>query len=100
MAKEKKSQAPKKTAAKEAAEIDLEALKEPGFLLDPDDPFAEGTARTYAAAKGIDTPRLPVVLPFADKLTKTALQNYIVRAAGGGDNKRADSARSALGKCK
>jgi len=42
-------------------------LSEPGFLLEVDDPFAEGTLRTYQELKGIDGLRLPFVLPFKDK---------------------------------
>lgn len=75
-------------------------LKVPGFFLDLDDPFAEGTLRTYQKLKGIGGLRLPHVLPYKDKKTKAALQNYILRAAGGGDNVRADAARRAMEKIK
>jgi len=75
-------------------------LNVPGFLLELDDPFAEGTLRTYQKLKGIGGLRLPHVLPYKDKKTKGALENYILRAAGGGDNKRADAARRAMEKAK
>jgi len=44
-------------------------LKVPGFLLEVDDPFAEGTLRKYEELKGMDELRLPYVLPFKDKGT-------------------------------
>lgn len=44
-------------------------LNVPGFLLEVDDPFAEGTLRKYEGLKGIDGSRLPFVLPFKDKGT-------------------------------
>lgn len=72
----------------------------PGFLLDIGDPVAEGTLRTYQRLKGITGLRLPCVLPYKDKASIAALENYILRAEGGGDAKRAESARKALEKCK
>lgn len=75
-------------------------LKVPGFLLEVDDPFAEGTLRTYQKLKRVDGLRLPYVLPYKDKMTKVALENYIMRASGGGDNKRAVAAREAVKKVK
>ena len=75
-------------------------LNVPGFLLEVDDPFAEGTLRTYQRLKGIGGLRLPHVLPYKDKKTKESLQSYIRRAAGGGDNARADAARRAMEKIK
>ncbi len=90
----------KKIAAEVTGVVDAAALKVPGFLLDPEDPFAEGAARTFAAVKRVEIPRLPIVLPFKDKASKPALESYIVRAAGGGDNERAERARAALKKCK
>jgi hypothetical protein len=75
-------------------------LNVPGFLLDTDDPFAEGTLRTYQKLKGIGGLRLPHVLPFKDKKTKETLKNYILRAAGSGDKVRADAARRAMEKAK
>lgn len=75
-------------------------LKVPGFLLDVDDPVAGGTLRAYQRLKGIDGLRLPYVLPYKDKATKTALEDYILRADGSGDNKRAEAARMAMEKCK
>ena len=70
----------------------------PGFLLDIDDPFAEGTARTWARIKSISVPRLPIVLPYSDPKTAEAIKNYIVRANGGSDDKRVKAARKALEK--
>lgn len=75
-------------------------LSVPGFLLELDDPFANGTLRTYQKLKGIGGLRLPHVLPFKDKKTKPTLKNYILRAAGSGDNVRADAARRAMEKAK
>lgn len=72
----------------------------PGFLLEIDDPVAEGTLRTFQQLKGIDGLRLPHVLPYKDKVTKVALESYILRAEGCGDTKRADVARKAMEKCK
>ena len=95
---------PRKTivqnAPDETGTVDAAAMKRPGFLLDTDDPFAEGTARVYTKAKGMDSARLPLVLPYDDAGTKAALESYIVRAAGGGDNERAGKARAALEKIK
>lgn len=82
----------------ETGTVDAAAMKAPGFLLDTDDPFADGTARVFAKAKGMDSARLPFVLPYDDADTKAALQSYIVRAAGGGDSDRAGKARAALEK--
>lgn len=73
-------------------------LKVPGYLLEVDDPFAEGTLRTYQRLKGVDGLRLPYVLPYKDKVTKAVLGNYILRAEGSGDTKRANAAREAMKK--
>ena len=75
-------------------------LNVPGFLLEVDDPFAEGTLRTYQKLKGIAGMRLPCVLPDKDKFTRPAVESYILRAAGGGDNERAETARKAMKKIK
>ena len=71
-----------------------------GFLLDIEDPFAEGTLRTYQKLKGVDGLRLPYVLPYKDKVTKEVLENYILRAEGGGDTERVNAARKAMKKIK
>lgn len=42
-------------------------LNVPGFLLETDDPFAEGTLRTFQKMKGISGCRLPFVIPYKDK---------------------------------
>lgn len=76
------------------------SLKVPGFLLDIDDPFAEGAARAFGTAKGITAPRLPCVLPYKDAASAKALKSYILRANGGGDTKRAGKAAAALEKIK
>ena len=86
--------------AKVMEAVDMAALKVPGFLLDQGDPFAAGAARTYAAAKKMDPPRLPIVLPFRDPASRPALDSYIQRAAGGGDSERVKAAAEALNKCK
>jgi len=75
-------------------------LNVPGFLLEVDDPFAEGTLRTYQKLKGIGGLRLPHVLSYKDKETKATLENYILRANGGGDTKRVEAARKAMERCK
>lgn len=41
--------------------------REPGFLLEIDDPFAVGALRTYARLKNLDGLHLPFVLPFKSK---------------------------------
>lgn len=75
-------------------------LQVPGLLLEVKDPFADGTARTFAKLAGCDVPSLPCVIPFKDKHAKAAIENYIVRAEGGGDKERADAAHKALSKVK
>lgn len=75
-------------------------LNVPGFLLEVDDPVAGGTLRTYQRLKGVDNLRLPYVLPYKDKATKVALENYILRAEGSGDIKRAEAGRKAMERCK
>ena len=75
-------------------------LNVPGFLLEVDDPVAAGTLRAYQKLKGIASLRLPYVLPYKDKATKDALENYILRANGCGDTKRAQVARKAMEKIK
>lgn len=75
-------------------------LNVPGFLLEIDDPFAEGTLQTYQNLKRIDGLRLPYVLPYKDKMTKQALENYILRAEGSCDIKRAEIVREAMKKIK
>ena len=75
-------------------------LNVPGFLLELDDPFAAGTLRTYQQLKKTDGLRLPFVLPYKDKVTNATLQNYILRAGGGGDNEKVKAARRAMEKVK
>ena len=75
-------------------------LNVPGFLLEVDDPVARGTLRAYQNSKGLTDLRLPYVLPYKDKKTRTALENYILRADGCGDCKRAETGRKAMEKCK
>lgn len=57
----------------------------PGFPLEVDDPVAAGTLRAYQKLKGLTDLRLPYVLPYKDKDTKAALENYILRAEGSGN---------------
>ena len=78
----------------------IPALNVPGFLLEVNDPVAAGTLRAYRKLKGIEGLRLPFVLAFKDKSTKAALENYILRADGCGDTKRAQAARKAMEKIK
>lgn len=75
-------------------------LNVPGFLLEVDDPVARGTLRTYQRLKGLTDLRLPYVLPYKDKKTKAALENYILRADGCCDRKRAKAGREAMKKIK
>lgn len=75
-------------------------LNVPGFLLELDDPFAGGALRTYQKLTGSSELRLPFVLPNKDKRTRAALENYIVRASGGGDIERAKAARRTMEKVK
>ncbi len=75
-------------------------LNVPGFLLEIDDPVARGTLRAYQKLKGVDGLRLPFVLPYKDKMTKQALENYILRAEGSGNYKRAETAQKAMERCK
>lgn len=75
-------------------------LNVPGFLLEVDDPFAAGTLRAYQKEKRVGGLKLPYVLPYKDKVTRVALESYILRAAGGGDMERADAAREAVKKVK
>jgi len=75
-------------------------LNVPGFLLEIDDPVAAGTLRAFKRLTGNDGLSLPCVLPFKDKSTKAALENYILRAEGSGDYERANAARGAMKKVK
>lgn len=75
-------------------------LNVPGFLLEIDDPVAAGTLRAYQRLKGLTDLRLPYVLPFKDKATKAALENYILRAEGSGNYERAEAAHKAMEKTK
>lgn len=68
-----------------------------GFLLDRDDPFAEGTLRDYNRLYGTDE-RLPIALGDKDRHTAGLLKMYYIRAAGGCDKDRADAAKEALKK--
>lgn len=73
-----------------------------GFLLTPGDPYAASVARTYARLKGLEPAAvsLPLVLPFDDPATPATLNDYVLRANGGGDWARARPAEEALRKCK
>lgn len=73
-------------------------LSEDGFLLSIDDPFAEGALRIFKALKNEDNLCLPVLLPFKDGNSKATLENYILRARGGGDIERVDVAGEAMKK--
>ena len=80
-----------------------------GFLLEKGDPFSEAAERVFIKNGGvgvktvvrrIEKSRLPMILPYSDPATKTALEGYLLRAEGGGDHKREQAARAALKKCK
>ena len=84
-------------AAKEAQSAAKAKLNKKGFVLDRNDPFAEGAVRDYNRLKKADE-RVPFVLDLTDRTTPEILEKYIVRAAGGGDSKRAAAAGDALKK--
>lgn len=73
-----------------------------GVLIDVGDPFGLGAVRAYrgAGGKSKQPDRLPFVLPEGEEASKKALENYLLRADGGGDKKRAEIARKALKKFK
>jgi len=71
-----------------------------GFLLEVDDPYAAGTLRTYERLSKKQGLKLPYVMPYKDKVTVEAINNYIIRASGGGDIERVKRATKALEKCK
>ena len=88
-------------AADVAGDVNAASLNVKGFLLDHEDPFADGAARAYAKAKKKETPcRLPFVLPFNDPDSRIAIASYIQRAGGAGDAERVKAATDALKKCK
>ena len=83
--------------------------KKDGFLLEVDDPYALSVERTFIKAGGIPQrvivrkigdSLIPLVMPFDDPATRTALESYITRAQGAGDSNRASAAKAALQKCK
>jgi hypothetical protein len=71
-----------------------------GFVLAADDSFGAGALRVYAKAAGYTGLALPAVLPYKDPATRTALESYIVRARGAGDEARVKAAEEALAKTK
>lgn len=88
-----------KARAMEMSAVRPAKLNVDGFLLDTKDPFAAGTASTWAKSKKTDVPGLPMVLPYADKdATIAALRNYIIRATGADDGARMKKAVDALKK--
>ena len=76
------------------------SLKVPGFLIEKGDPFGEGVARIYGQLNSTEPPTVPFVVPFINKNAKAAIGNYILRAKGASDSKRAAAAEEALKKCK
>jgi len=70
-----------------------------GFTLASDDPFAAAALRLYCTAAKIAQASLPAVLPYKDAASVPALQSYIVRASGAGDEARVKAAEAALAKC-
>ena len=80
-----------------------------GFLLEADDPYGLSVERTFIKAGGIpqrvvvckiEDSLIPLVMPYDDPATRTALESYIIRAEGSGDIQRAVEAKAALQKCK
>lgn len=72
-----------------------------GFVLETDDPFAKGAMNNYIKYPGTRSkqkPSLPFVIPYAEKAGRAAMQNYIVRAQGGCDVKRAQAGKLELDK--
>ena len=83
--------------------------KKDGFLLEADDPYSLSVEREFIKAGGIpqrvivrkiEDSLIPLVMPFEDPATRTALESYIIRAEGSGDIQRAVEAKAALKKCK
>ena len=88
---------------------DTSGNKTDGFLLEADDPYGLSVERTFVEAGGIPQrvivrkiadSLIPLVMPYDDPATRTALESYITRAQGAGDTERAAAARMALKKCK
>lgn len=77
-------------------------LSEKGFLLGVGDPYAAGVLRTYGKAAKQPQLHLPFVIPFGrtKAATVAALTDYVLRARGAGDAKRAGPAEQALAKMK
>lgn len=91
----------KKTKAKQEKEVPKATKKEgvPILSISAGDPFVDGVVRHIGKAEEksrIDVNARPLVIPAVDPVALSAVENYIVRAAGAGDTKRADSARQAL----
>ncbi len=77
-----------------ARQVDLNVK---GFMLETDDPFAEGTLRTFGRLTGAEGLHLPYVLPYKNPATREALVNYITRISSG-DPARAKAAEDVLKK--
>lgn len=73
-------------------------MAEDGFLLSIDDPFAEGALRKYKTLTNKNNLCLPILLSFKDKNTKATLENYRLRACGGGDCERVNVVNEAIEK--
>jgi hypothetical protein len=69
-----------------------------GFILERDDPYAEGVARDYAKARKCQVQILPAILPWTDPATAVAMRMYLLRARCSGDVKRTNAAVEAVKK--
>ena len=73
--------------------------KTPVFSIPTGDPYVDGVVRHIGNTKEksrIDVNARPLVIPADDAAALSALQNYVRRAAGSGDSKRADIAKKAI----
>lgn len=71
----------------------------PVFSIPFGDPYVDGVVRHIANAKEksrIDVNARPLVIPADDAAALSALENYVLRAAGSGDTKRAAVAEEAI----
>lgn len=103
--KGKENAAEKEVATKEKAAQKIKGKtakktkKVPVFSITTGDPYIDGVVRHINNAKEkskIDVNARPLVIPANDTAALSALGNYVLRAAGGGDTKRADIAKEAI----
>lgn len=92
MSKIEKEKVPQETTAPKVQS----AGQVPAFEIPANDPYIEPAIRCYlkSSAKKIDPAARPLILTADDPASITVLKNYIQRAAGGGNEKRAGLARA------